>query len=71
MFLNELLREQERLGERKQSVALVRTFRNEFQPETLAKLAFVTPELLASILNIIDAHPDWDDEQVAESVRFE
>ena len=71
MSLNEMLREQKRLGEYKGRVALVRTFRDEFQPETLAKLAFVTPELLASILNIIDAHPDWDDEQVAESVRFE
>ena len=71
MLLSEKFMENRRLGEYKSRVAQVREFRNEFQPETLAKLAFVTPELLASILNIIDAHPDWDDEQVAENVRFE
>ena len=68
MVLAERDWENRRLGEYKSRVAQVREFRNEFQPEKLAKFVFATPELLASILDTIDAHPDWDDEQVAESV---
>ena len=71
MVLAERDREKMRLGEYKGKVALVRTFRDEFRPEQLAKISFVTPELLASILNAIDAHPDWDDVQVAENVDFD
>ena len=71
MVLNELFRQHERLGRCERSVAQVRAFRNEFQPEQLARIAFVSPELLTAILNAIDAHPDWDDEQVAENVDFD
>ena len=71
MVLMERDRTNRRLGEYKRSVAQVRAFRNEFQPEQLARIVFVTPELLASILDTIDAHPDWDDEQVVENVDFD
>ena len=71
MVLVERDREKMRLGEYKRSVAQVRAFRSEFQPEQLARIAFVSPELLKTILDAIDAHPDWDDEQVAENVDFE
>ena len=74
MRLNELMMENRRLGQRlgenKRSVTQIRDFRNKFQPETLATIAYVTPELLQVILNTIDAHPDWDDETVAEHVDF-
>ena len=70
MVFNELLRERERLGQYADRVAHVRAFRSEFQPEQLARISFVTPELLTSILNAIDAHPDWDDVKVAENVDF-
>ena len=71
MVLNEAFREKVRLGGYMRSVAQARAFRNEFQPEQLARIAFVTPELLQVILNTIDAHPDWDDEEVAENIDFE
>ena len=71
MVLNEMLRANRRLGEHKRSVAQVRAFRDEFQAEQLARIAFVTPELLKAILDAIDAHPDWDDERIAESVDFD
>ena len=71
MILNELIREEVRLGRYIDRVARVRAFRSELEPEQLAKIAFVTPELLTSIIAAIDAHPDWDDEQVAENVDFE
>ena len=71
MVLNEMLLDNRRLGEYKGRVAMVRAFRDEFQPEQLTKIAYNNPELLASILDTIDAHPDWDDEQVAENVYFD
>ena len=71
MVLNELLRANQRLGERRRSVAQVRKFRNRYQPEELAEICFVNTELLSTIIDTLDAHPDWDDEQVAESIDFE
>ena len=71
MRFNELMRERERLGEYRLRVAQVRKFRNRFAPDELAEICFLSPELLASVLDAIDAHPDWDDEQIAENVDFE
>ena len=71
MVLAERDREKVRLGRCAERIAQVRAFRHEFQPEQLAKFVFVTPELLKAILDAIDAHPDWDDEQVAENVDFD
>ena len=70
MGLSALLMDKVRLGKYADRVAQVRAFRNEFQPEQLARIAFLTPALLQGILNTIDAHPDWDDEEVAEHVEF-
>ena len=71
MVLNEMMRERERFGERRRSVAQVRKFRNRFASEELAEICFVSPEILNAILDAIDTHPDWDDETIAENVDFE
>ena len=71
MVLIERDRANQRLAERRRSVAQVRAFRNEIQPDQLARFVFISPELLKTILDTIDAHPDWDDETVAENVDFE
>ncbi len=71
MVMNELLRENRRLGQRERSVAQIRKFRNRFDPNELAEICFISPEILLKIQNAIDAHPDWDDETVAENVEFE
>ena len=71
MVLVERDRANRRLGEHKGRVAMVRAFRDEFQPEQLIKVAFNNPALLQAILDAIDAHPDWDDEQIAEHVDFD
>ena len=71
MVLNEMLRERERLGEGRIRVALVRKFRNRFGPEELAEIYILHPNVVKAILETLDAHPDWDDEQVAESIDFE
>ena len=71
MVLNEMIRSRERLAEHRRSIAQVRAFRNELQMDQLARFTFISPEALKSILDAIDAHPDWDDEQIAENVDFE
>ena len=71
MVLNEMMRESRRLGERRRSVAQIRKFRGRFNTEELAEICFISPEALKMVVDAIDAHPDWDDEQVAENVDFE
>ena len=71
MVLMERDREKMRLGEHRVRVAQARRFRNRFDQEELAEFCLISPELLKAILDTIDAHPDWDDEQVAENVDFE
>lgn len=71
MVLNEMLIESRRIGEHRRSVAQIRKFRGRFSADELAEICFISPEALKTVLDAIDTHPDWDDEQVAENVDFE
>lgn len=71
MVLIERDRANQRLGERRVRVAQVRKFRNRYQPKELAEIYFIHSEEVRGILDALDAHPDWDDEQVAESIDFD
>lgn len=71
MVMIERDRANRRLGEFKRSIAQVRRFRDRFGKEDLADICFVTPQLLGVIMDCIDAHPDWDDEEIAESIDFD
>ena len=70
MVLVERDRENRRLGERRRSVAQVRNSRNIIDKGTLSMILMIHPHTLQEILDTIDAHPNWSDEQVAESVEF-
>ena len=63
--------EKMRLGEYKGRVALARNSRNRFDSETLSGILMIHPKTLQAILETIDEHPDWDDEEVAEHIDFE
>ena len=71
MVLNEMIKGRERLAEHRRSVAQVRKFRNRFDAKELADIYIIEPKAVKAILEAIDAHPDWDDEQVAENVDFD
>ena len=71
MVLAERDRAKQRLGRYEQCVTMVRAFRHEFSREQLEKITFFTPHMLQTVMDTIDAHPEWDDEQIAESVYFE
>ena len=69
MVLNEMLRENRRLGEYKTRVAQVRKFMTRYASDELAEIYIIQPEVVKAILEAIDAHPDWDDEQIAENIE--
>ena len=71
MVLNEMIRSRERLAEHRRSVAQIRKFRGRFDADELADIYIIEPKAVKAILETIDTHPDWDDEQVAENVDFE
>ena len=71
MVMNELLRENRRLGGNIRTVSQIRKNRRELTKEAMARYMLVDPMIVASIITAIDAHPDWDDEEIAESIDFE
>ena len=70
MLLNEMLRENRRIGDYRTKVSQVRRGRKRFSFDELADVYFLDPELLKDILDTLDEHPDWDDETVAEHLDF-
>ena len=71
MVMNELVRENRRLGRYAEKVAAVRHNRAEYSEEAIAKFMLVDPTVVASIISAIDTHPEWNDEEVAERVEFD
>ena len=71
MRLVERDRENRRLGRYTQTVAQVRKSKHRFGTDEMADIYILTPKAVTSIVDTIAAHPDWDDEQVAENVDFE
>lgn len=71
MLLNEMLWRSKRLGEREGKVAQVRLSRNRFSVDELSDIYYINPQAVQAILDAIDAHPDWDNEKVAENVEFD
>ena len=71
MVLNELVRDKVRLGGYVKTVAAVRRGRNKYPPEVIEDFMGIDLETIESIFSAIDAHPDWDDEEIAEYLDFD
>ena len=71
MVLNEMLKENRRMGGYMGKVAQVRNSRHTVDKGTLSLILMIHPHTLQEILDTMDAHPDWDDEKIAETVDFE
>ena len=71
MLLNEMLWKNRRLGRRTERVSLVRLGGKRFNVDELPDIYNVNMKTVKAILDTIDAHPDWDDEKVAENVDFD
>ena len=63
--------ESKKLGGWKSRIAQARNSRYRVDHETLAGVLMVHPNALQVILETIDEHPDWDDEEIAEHLLFE
>ena len=70
MVLNELIRENRRLGRYTEKVASIRQSRGKIPTELIAEIVTIQPAMVDTIISIIDAHPEWDDEEVAENLDF-
>ena len=71
MVMVERDREKMRLGGNMRTVAQVRRNRTDFSQDTMAKFMMVDPIVVSAIITTIDAHPEWNDEEVAENVEFD
>ena len=70
MVMNELLKENRRMGGNIRTVSQIRQNRKELTRDAIARYMLVDPVIVATIISTIDAHPDWDDEEIAESIDF-
>ena len=70
MLMMERDRDNIKIGKLSEKIAAVREFSQEFEGEQLAKYARTKPETVSVILNLIDEHPEWDDERIAEEMLF-
>ena len=71
MVLMERDREKVRLGRYCEKVAAIRRGKGKFSSESIAELMMIAPATVDNISAAIDAHPEWDDEEVAESLDFD
>ena len=71
MVLVERDRENRRIGVRTGRVDLVRRSRNRFNIDELSSIYYIDMKTVQAILDAIDAHPDWNDEEIAENVDFD
>ena len=71
MVLIERDREKVRLGRYSQTVAAVRRGRGKYPVEAISDMMMVDLDTIDAISATIDAHPEWDDEEVAESLDFD
>ena len=57
-----------------QSIRVVRQVRrkmNKVSIEEMADMFDITPAECEAVVDLIQAHPDWDNEQIAEEVEWE
>ena len=71
MLLQEAFAREKRIGEYKNSVMLIRRNMNHMGIADLSRILFVSADNCKSVIDTINAHPDWDDERVAEEIVWD
>lgn len=71
MLYQEALAMADQYGRYKSKVELIRYNMNEFSSSDLAKIMRVSLDICKSVIETIQSHPDWNDEQVAEEIYWE
>ena len=70
MLYMEALANEKNLGEYKRVVSLIRKSIKRLSTQEMADYFDVTEENCADVINCIQEHPDWDDEQIAEEIYW-
>ena len=70
MLYMEALANEKNLGEYKRVVSLIRKSIKRLSTQEMADYFDVTEENCAAVINCIQEHPDWDDEQIAEEIYW-
>ena len=71
MLLVEAYAQHEELGAYKKVVSQIRDAIGDFTTKQLSKILKVKEKDCAAAIACIEAHPDWDDERVAEEIDWE
>ena len=71
MTLAQKFTEKEYVGDHKRVVKQVRGSHNEFPVDFLAKILQVPEDDCREIITLLDEHPDWTDDEVADHVMWE
>ena len=66
----EALANERNLGEYKRVVSQIRKSIKRLSTQEMADYFDVTEENCAAVINCIQEHPDWDDEQIAEEIYW-
>lgn len=70
MLMMERDRDHIKIGRLADKVNIVRRFRNRNPEIALTEIVEESLETISVILNLIDEHPEWDDERIAEEMLF-
>lgn len=71
MLLVEAYARERTMGEYRRVVSQIRDAIGDFSTKQLAKILKVREKDCAAAIECIEAHPDWDDDQVAEHIDWE
>ena len=70
MLLAEVYAQHEELGAYKKVVSQIRKVIGRFSPKQMASVFVVFEKDCTAVIECIDAHPDWDNERVAEEIDW-
>ena len=71
MLLQEAYSRERRIGEYKKNVRMIRRKIHQLGIYDMADLFVVSADNCRSVIDTINAHPDWDDERVAEEIHWD
>ena len=68
MLMMEYTTIQRNLGEHKKEVRFIRRNRKKKSADDIIDMLEVTQQDYESVITVLDSHPDWDDERIAEEI---
>ena len=70
MWLDQKLNDSFRIGKYVGKIENLRILRKSYSAIELENMGLFSPTILHRILDTMDAHPEWDDDEVAQKVNF-